>query len=48
MQNSGREFQEEGITSAKALKQNCLVSGDQAYVAGKGPIEMGNEIRVSL
>lgn len=26
MQNSGREFQEEGITSAKALKQNCLVS----------------------
>lgn len=22
-------FQEEGITSAKALKQNCLVSGDQ-------------------
>ena len=26
MQNSGREFQEEGITNAKALKQNCLVS----------------------
>lgn len=48
MQNSGRGFQEEGITSAKALKQNCLVSGDQAYVAGREPTEMGNEIRVSL
>ena len=48
MQNSGREFQEEGITSAKALKQNCLVSRDQAYVAGIQRTEMGDEIRARL